>query len=278
MTDANSRTCSGCGHALGEHAECCPYCGRSLLGAPDAPSSEFAEDGSTPGAPRMPSPYLIRLDALDLVEAVAWEVRGQKTTPSQFLEILASRGISIESHPLFAMIMQCPRRAEAIGCGHVSHDTEEKRKRCGRSQAAKAAARSLMHHIGFLYRLNLWSDPQSLMRFAMWSCVERHGRACDACRAREGVVISVEERAVPILHPSCNCTLVQLARGQLGRSTIDKTLRQLEKRDPDRARVMRENLLKSEFASQLAMTGCGCTTTVMVVGMSVLAVVWWLLR
>ncbi len=220
------------------------------------------------------APHVISLDSLDPVEDVAWEVRGQKLTPPQFLKLLASRGLDIESHPLFDMIMACPERAGHITCNHKSHDSDAKRDSCIRSQAAKLAARSLRHHIGFLYRLDMWSEPRSLMSHAMWSCIERHGPACAACRAREGIVVSVEDKRVPVLHPACNCTLVQLARGQLGSGTIGKTLRYVEARDPERARVMRENLTKSGWGAELG-AGCGGCLLPVVFALTGLSVAIW---
>lgn len=220
------------------------------------------------------APCIISLDSLDPVEAVAWEVRGEKLTPPQFLKLLASRGLDIESHPLFDMVMACPERAGHITCNHKSHDSDAKRESCIRSQAAKLTARSLRHHIGFLYRLDMWSEPRSLMRHAMWSCVERHGSACAACRAREGIVISVEDKRVPILHPGCNCTLVQLARGRLGGETIKKTLRHLESRDPERARVMRENLTRSGWGTELGAGCSGCLLSLVSVLGGLLVALW----
>lgn len=224
------------------------------------------------------APYIISLDSLDPVEAVAWEVRGQKVTPPQFLKLLAPRGLDIGSHPLFDMIMACPDRVGHITCSHKSHDSDTKRDKCVRSQAARLAARSLLHHIGFLYRLDMWSEPRSLMRHAMWSCIERHGPACAACRAREGIVVSVEDKRVPILHPACNCTLVQLARGELGGKTIKRTLRQVEARDPERARVMRENLTKSGWGAELGAGCCGCLLPLLCLLASLSVAIWGVVR
>jgi hypothetical protein len=220
---------------------------------------------------------VIALDSLGPIEAVAWEVRGQKITPPQFLKLLEERGLDIETHPIFAMALDCRERGRYIECSHTSHNTEAKRAKCIRSQAAKLTARTLRHHIGFLHRLDMWSHPKSLMRHAMWSCVERHGPSCEACRSREGVVIRVEDKRIPVLHPGCNCTLVQLAQGQLARRTIQRTLRFVAARDPERARAMQANLAKSGFAGEVGAGGCGCALPMALAPLVAMAI-WWFAR
>lgn len=259
MTASSGSVCPNCGSPVTTGARRCGSCGEAVdHGDRRTPALRVVKSVRERQDGLEDAPYVISLDTLHPVEAVAWEVRGQKVTPPEFLKLLASRNLAIESHAVFGMIMACPERAEHTTCSHRTHDSDAKRDKCIRNQAAKLAARSLVHHIGFLYRLDMWSEPRSLMRHAMWSCVERHGRACAACRAREGVVVSVEDKRVPILHPGCNCTLVQLARGELGSKTIQRTLRYVEARDPERARVMRENLAKSGFGVELGAGCCGC--------------------
>lgn len=267
-------TCEYCGHSIADGEKVCPWCGR-LLDQDRAPRIAAPRSEHVPVAsPR----YTIALDALEPIEAVAWEAREQKLTLPQFLKLLASRQLNIESHPLLRMVMDCPERGRHITCDHTSHDTEAKKDKCVRGQAAKLATRTLRHHIGFLHRLDMWSEPRSLMRHAMWSCVERHGQACALCRAREGTVVPVEDKRVPILHPGCNCTLVQLAGGQRGRKTILRTLRYVEARDPERARVMRENLARSGFGHELGAGCCGCIVPLIVLAVLVPAAILWIVR
>ncbi len=279
VTASSGSACPNCGGRVTSDARRCGSCGQAFdPGDRRAPALRLVKSIPERQDGLEGAPYVISLDTLDPVEAVAWEVRGQKVTPPAFLKLLGSQGLDIESHALFGMIMACPERAEHITCSHKTHDSDARRDKCIRNQAAKIAARSLMHHIGFLYRLDMWSDPRSLMRHAMWSCIERHGRACAACRAREGVVVSVEDKRVPILHPGCNCAFVQLARGQLGGKTIQRTLRYVEARDPERARVMRENLAKSGFGAELGAGCCGCLLALLCLPVLLPLAVWGLVR
>lgn len=276
MSQPPEVTCPYCQRLYKKGEQFCPACGRLVVER--KPLGEVrSEASSVELAPSLPSPYAIALDSLDPIEAVAWETRGEKVTLPQFLKLLASRGLDIETHPIFAMIMDCRERVRYIECEHSSHDTEAKKEKCRRGQAAKLAARTLRHHIGFLHRLDMWSDPRSLMRHAMWSCIERHDQSCPACRSREGIVIPVEDKRVPVLHPGCNCTLVQLARGQLAAKTIQRTLRYVEARNPERARVMRENLAKSGFGAELGAGCCGCAIPMALVPLMT-AVIWWFSR
>lgn len=279
MTASSGSACPDCGAQVTSDARRCGSCGQAVdpgnRGTPPLRVVRSIPDrlDGLEGAP-----YVMSLEALDPVEGVAWEVRGQKVTPPEFLKLLGSRGLDIESHALFAMVMACPERADHIRCDHRTHDSDARRDKCIRNQAARLAARSLMHHIGFLYRLDMWSEPRSVIRHAMWSCIERHGRACAACRAREGVVVSVEDKRVPILHPGCNCTLVQLARGELGSKTIQRTLRYVDARDPERARLMRENLAKSGFGVELGAGCSGCLLPLVCLLTLLPLAVWGLVR
>ena len=234
----------------------CPAC---LL--PLAPDEGLCPRCFTPvdaaaGTPRADREIVwINMDGLRPLESFLWQLRGEKLTDAQLHKRVEEAGLTVDEHPVFAMVMQCPSHGEHITCNHSTHNTPEKHDKCIGRQAARETLRTIRHHLGFLERLVFWSQPGSLMRHAMWTCIERHGPSCRLCRQREGIVFPVTVRAVPVLHPRCNCSLVQLMSGR-ELEGIHTTAQHLVDKKPQRAQTMLRNAARCGF--QPAATSGGC--------------------
>ncbi len=180
-------------------------------------------------------------------------VQSKKTTDVQLLEMISNASLDIEKHPVFSMVMNCPDRNNHIICNHSSHNTEEKTDRCLRQQAAKMTVRTIRHNLGFLERYVLWSEPRSMILYAMWACYEKTKQACNKCRQREGIIKPPSgQRRVAVIHPGCNCGLTQLFSHNIYQS-INKLLDYLEGRSPERASRVSTNLIRCGFHPRRSM-------------------------
>ena len=251
--------CPECGYVMDPFDEDCRRCGWK-----PQPEAEQRDDPKTDYEAPTSSEFIIDLDDLRPAEELLWSYMGEKMTHPQRLRLLKDEGIDIRDHPAYEQIIQCPNRNLHIECTHSSHNTDEKWQKCIERQAEKMAVKTIVHALGWLERLELWSQPNSMMKYAMWSCIERKSsRACSRCRSREGVIIPVDGvRKVTVFHPGCNCTLIQLLPGYQGAQAVIKTANKLAQRNPGRARTMLENaqrtgpMFKDTPAS--AAQGVGC--------------------
>ncbi len=229
--------CSKCGYVLEPWDEECPRCKR--LG--EKAVTHFIEPASV--SPRPPSAGTLicampiteavapvvppnisaagipfTLSDLHAAEQVAWKVRGEKTSVPQFMALLKYEGLDIRSHQAFSAVFKCPNHDEHAGCdpiysgSHDRHKTDEQQRNCTEKQAERMAAKTILHAIGLLYRLDEWSKPGSLATHAMWA-PSFSGLCTDlSCGEllRTQAVITTNSKAIVLRHPGCRCGLKQL--------------------------------------------------------------------
>lgn len=241
----------------------CPTCSLPLLAGEAICPRCINPVPGTDGADAVPrGMFWMSLGALRPLEEFIWARRGEKITEAQLQKQIEESGLAVEDHPAFMMVMDWPEREQAISCSHSSHNTPEKQEKCLRRQAVRVAIRTIRHHLGYLERLDFWAQPRSLMRHAMWTCIERHRPACWLCRQREGIVIPVTVRTVPVFHPLCNCSLVQLMAGR-ETGVIVGAAKHLVEKSPERASTMLRNAERSGFRTSTGSgAGCGATTLI----------------
>jgi hypothetical protein len=143
------------------------------------------------------------------IETVLYDMMSEKVTDAQMLKAIEAEGLSIRDHAVFDMVKWYDERDGLTSCEHSSHNTEEKRAACRDKQRERMAVHTIWYHLGWIQRQEQWENVGGI-KYAIFTCNERHGTACKACLEREGLVIPITMRIAPILHPKCNCSLMPI--------------------------------------------------------------------
>lgn len=249
--------CSMCGLALLEDEVICPRCATPA-----------------PGIDQQAELHMvwIDLDALRPIERAMVDILGEHLTDTQLAKRLTEAGLSIEEHPLVALV----RHWGDFTCTHSTHDSEEKRESCLNKQAGKIAWHTLQHYLATLVGLSNFSQPSTPLRYAIWLCDDAADN-CPVCRQREGIAIPVTTRRLPIIDPYCDCNLHIMTPGQED-TFLASVVRVWLSQDPERAQTLQRNAYRSGFLrktiTQADANGCcGCGIALMVILAAIIIIV-----
>jgi hypothetical protein len=241
--------CALCGLALYADEIVCPRCAAPAPGI-DAPTELRLT--------------WIDLDALRPIEQEIVNLLGEHFTDAQLAQRLRDAGAQIEEHPLLALV----RHWGHYTCTHATHATQDTQENCLNRQASKVALHTLRHQLATLVGLASFAHPATL-RFAVWLCDDASDN-CPLCRQREGIVIPVTIRRLPILDPFCDCNLHVMPPG--GEDIfLASVARTYLAQSPDRAQTLRRNAFRSGFLrkqpASASAGGCGMALLMIILTM-----------
>lgn len=219
-------TCTLCGLPLFMEEVLCPRC------AAMAPNIDQQVQ------PRI---VWLNIDQLRPIEVTMLQLHQEGLTDTQLLTRLSEIGMPFEEHPIVSQV----RHWSDLTCTHSTHNTDQKREACLNKQAAKIALPSLRHYMALLGSLTSTATIATPLQFAVWLC-DDSTENCPICKLREGIVIPVTTRRLPIIDPFCDCNLQVMTAGQ-EEVFLAQIVRELRQLDAERAVSFQKNAYRSGF-------------------------------
>jgi len=246
FTDVN---CSLCGLPLFPEELLCPRC------AALAPGIDQHEQ------PRI---VWVDVDALHPIELAILQSLTESLTDTQLLKRLTDMALPFEEHPVVAQV----RHWADLTCNHSTHNTDKKREKCLDKQAAKIALPTLRHYMAMLGQLISSANPMLPLRYAVWLCDDTTEN-CPLCKLREGTILPVTTRRLPIIDPFCDCNIYIMAPGQED-VFLAQVVRKLQQFDSDRALLFQKNAYRSGFLRKPVESPATCGSCCLLPMLSIL--------